>query len=354
MSVSYYRIAWSLKLVLAARFPLSRPRRLRFSKTIRSLVAETKLDINDFVLPVFVVEKGDRAVEISSMPGIMSYPIESKDLIDYIQKALSIGIKAFLIFGVPSAKAVTESSIYSSNGVVQRVVKKLRRELGWEPIIFTDLCLCNYTVHGHCGIPVESRRGTVISNDETLKVYGKIAVSYAEAGTDFVAPSGMMDGQVKFIRESLDKEGYTDVGIMSYSVKYASGFYGPFREAVDSAPRFGDRRSYQMDPRNIWEALKEARMDLEEGADILMVKPALAYLDVIRLVKNSFPSTPLAAYNVSGEYSMVKIAASKGFIDEKTIVMEILYAIKRAGADIIITYHAIEAAQWLKEGFDPF
>lgn len=335
-------------------FPKSRPRRLRFSKPMRDLVAETKLDTSDFILPVFVSEKGGIVTEISAMPGVMRYPVESEDLIKHLQEALDLGVKAFILFGVPATKTRLGEPAYDPNGVVQRAVKRLRAELGWEPVIFTDLCLCGYTDHGHCGIPVESRRGVIISNDETLEIYGKIAVSQAEAGADFVAPSGMMDGQVKAIRDALDREGYTDVGIMSYAVKYASSFYGPFREAAESAPRFGDRRSYQMDPRNAWEALREARMDLEEGADILMVKPALAYLDVIRLVKDAFPDVPLAAYNVSGEYSMVKAAAEKGFIDGKAVTMEILYAIKRAGADIIITYHALEAAKWLREGLSLF
>ena len=335
-----------------AKFPISRPRRLRFSFSIRDLVAETKLTTSDLILPIFVSDDSkNRTSKIPSMPGIMRYSINFDEFIKYIQKALDFGIKAFLLFGVTSAKSIKGDTAFNPEGVVQRAVRKIRRELGWEPLIFTDLCLCGYTTHGHCGIVTKSERGeTIVANDETLVIYRKIAISHAEAGTNFVAPSGMMDGQVRAIREALDKEGFTDVGIMSYSVKYASSFYGPFREAANSAPQFGDRRSYQMDPRNVREALKEAKMDIEEGADIIMVKPALAYLDVIRVLKDAFPEIPLAAYNVSGEYSLIKVAASRGLIDEKLSTIEILYAIKRAGADIIITYHALEVAEWLTKG----
>jgi porphobilinogen synthase len=324
------------------------------SKAIRDAVAETSLSPRDFIVPVFVKEGISRPEPIDAMPGYYRLPTEGDELVKFVQESMELGLKAFLFFGVTGRKGRLGETAYDPTGPVQRAVRYLRRELGWEPLIFADLCLCGYTDHGHCGIPVEKPRGMVIDNDMTIEIYGKIAVSLAEAGVDFVAPSGMMDGQVKAIREALDNAGYGDVGIMSYAVKYASGFYGPFREAASSAPRFGDRRSYQMDPRNKLEAIKEALMDVEEGADILMVKPALAYLDVVSIVKQHVPYMPLAAYNVSGEYSMVKVAAREGLIDERLVVMEILTAIKRAGADLIITYHAREAAKWIREGYDPF
>jgi len=340
-------------------YPVLRPRRLRLTKAIRDIVAETRVLPSDFIMPVFVKEGGGKE-PIEAMPGQYRLPV-GDELVRLVGRGLELGVKAVLLFGVvPDAvKDETGSAAYDPNGVVQRAVRLLRREFGEDVVVFTDVCLCGYTRHGHCGLPVEpikrrGMRGRFIENDETLKLIARIAVSHAEAGADFVAPSGMMDGMVSAIRAALDKEGYSDVGIMSYAVKYCSGFYGPFREAMSSAPRFGDRRSYQMDPRNAYEALKEARLDVEEGADILMVKPALAYLDVIRLVKNYFTEYPLAAYNVSGEYSMVKAAAEKGWIDERRVVMEILTAIKRAGADLIITYHALDAAEWIREGYDPF
>ena len=331
-------------------FPTHRPRRLRLTRAVRSLVAETRLTPENLMLPVFVDERLDRPRPSQSLPGVTVYPPLSTELVNHIAEALNRGVKAVLVFGIPREKDWEGSRAWARDGPVQVAVRTIRRELGDEPVVFTDLCICGYTTHGHCGVPRDTPRGRVIDNDETLKIYARIAVSQAEAGADFVAPSGMMDGQVKAIREALDREGYTSVGIMAYSAKYASTFYGPFRDVMDSAPRFGDRRSYQMDPRNAYEALKEVAMDIEEGADIVMVKPALAYLDVIRLVKQAFPYIPLAAYNVSGEYALVKLAAEKGLADEKTMMMEILYAIRRAGADIIITYHALEAAKLLKEG----
>ncbi len=335
-------------------FPELRPRRLRLTKTIRDLVAETWLRPEDFIMPIFVKEGIKEPEPIPSMPGQYRYPPEK--VVDVIREALEHGVRAFLLFGVVPEEKKDErgSYAYNPNSPVPVAIRHVRRELGWEPLIFTDVCICGYTTHGHCGIPVTRHGREMIDNDSTLEVIAKMAVTHAEAGADFVAPSGMMDGMVKAIREALDDAGYTEVGIMSYAVKYASGFYGPFREAASSAPRFGDRRSYQMDPRNAYEAVKEAMLDVEEGADILMVKPALAYLDVIRLVKEWFPHYPLAAYNVSAEYSMVKAAAEKGWIDEKLVTLEILTAIKRAGADIIITYHALDAARWLREGYNPF
>ncbi len=331
------------------RFPVVRPRRLRASENIRELVAETRIHPSMLMLPLFVDERLSRPKPIESLPGHYYYPPESEDLAGIVSEAMDHGVKSFLVFGVPRVKDEKASRAYASDGPVQRALRYLRRELGWDPVLAADLCICGYTSHGHCGLPRECRRGVCIDNDSTLEIYSRIAVSQAEAGADIVAPSGMMDGQVGAIRSALDREGYTDVAIMSYSVKYASNFYGPFRDVMDSAPRFGDRRSYQMDPRNAMEALKEAALDVEEGADILMVKPALAYLDVIRLVKDRFPHVPLAAYNVSGEYRIIFDAVQKGILGPGA-VMEVLHAIARAGADIIITYHALEAARAIEEG----
>lgn len=335
-------------------FPQTRPRRLRLTKGIRDLVAETRLSVDDLIMPIFVKEGLDKPEPIEAMPGYYRYPV--KDVVNVVSEAMEVGVRAFLLFGIPSPEKKDHmgSPAYDPSGPVPQAIRIIRKELGEEPLIFTDICICGYTSHGHCGIPVEKHGRSLIDNDSTLDVIAKMAVVHAEAGADFVAPSGMMDGMVGAIREALDDEGYTEVGIMSYAVKYASGFYGPFREAASSAPRFGDRRSYQMDPRNAYEAIKEVFLDIEEGADILMVKPALAYLDVIRLVKENYPHYPLAAYNVSGEYSMVKAAAEKGWIDEKLVTFEILTAIKRAGADIVITYHALDVAKWLREGYSPF
>ncbi len=334
---------WSIK------YPYTRPRRLRATHVLRNLIAETSLSPANLVLPVFVREGIDEPEPAPGLIGHKRFPPESRGLVDYLSTAIEHGVKAFLLFGIPSVKDEKASRAYARDGPVQRALRFIRKELGWEPLIFTDLCICGYTSHGHCGLVRETRRGMVIDNDSTLEVYAKIAVSQAEAGADYVAPSGMMDGQVKAIREALDREGYTDVGIMAYSVKYASAFYGPFRETMGSAPRFGDRRSYQMDPRNSREAVKEALLDIEEGADILMVKPALPYLDIIRLLRETLPGFPIAAYNVSGEYMMVKTAASQGLLDEEKAILEVLFAIRRAGADIVITYHALEAARLLRE-----
>ncbi len=335
-------------------FPYLRPRRLRKNKYLRDLVAETRLSPRDFIYPIFVKEDLKEPEEISAMPGQYRWPVEK--VLEPIQKALDLGVHNVLIFGIPKEKDELGSSAYSSDGVVQRAVRLIKKELGDEVVVHTDVCLCHYTSHGHCGVLSKVCRNDrceyVVDNDKTLELLAKVAVSHAEAGADVVAPSSMMDGMVKAIREALDKNGFSDVAIMSYAAKYASAFYGPFRAAAENAPQHGDRRTYQMDPRNGEEAIKEVSLDVQEGADILMVKPALAYLDVIRRVREAFPQYPLAAYNVSGEYSMVKAAAKEGLVDEKKITLEILHAIKRAGANIIITYHALEAAQWLKEGLD--
>lgn len=323
-------------------FPVVRMRRLRRTHAMRSINFKARIHPSDLVYPMFVDENADSPVPISSMPGCCRWPL--KNLVEEAEKTVESGVKAVLLFGVPSYKDESGSSAYAPEGVVQRAVRLLKNKFGDELVVMTDVCLCEYTSHGHCGII----KGDEVDNDATLEVLGRIAVSHAEAGADFVAPSSMMDGQVKRIRESLDDAGFGNVGIMAYSAKFASCFYGPFREAADSKPKFGDRRGYQMAYGNQREALREIELDMMEGADIVMVKPALAYLDIIAMAKERF-NVPLAAYNVSGEYSMIKAAAQMGWLDEKAAVIEILTAIKRAGADLIITYFAREAASWLNQ-----
>jgi len=330
------------------KYPITRPRRLRSKKNLRDMVAETPLSTDDLILPIFVNESISKKKPAEGLEGHFYYPPESSDLINFIQSNLEVGIKGFLIFGITDKKDFHGSRAYSREGPVYRAVKYIRNNVGSEPVIFTDLCICNYTTHGHCGLPVERNGKKIIDNDSTLEVYSKIAVIQAEAGADFIAPSGMMDGQVMAIRNALDSSGFSNVGIMAYSAKYASALYGPFRSVMESEPKFGDRSSYQMDPRNIEEALREVQLDIEEGADIVMVKPALFYLDVIRIVKEAFPYVPLAAYNVSGEYMMIKSSADKGFLDLNRAVLEATLAIKRAGADIIITYFAPLIAELVK------
>lgn len=318
---------------------LKRPRRLRMNEGIRTLVRETSISKNDLIYPLFVVEGENIKKEILSMPGI--YNMSLDNYIIEIQEIVKLGIKAILLFGIPSSKDELATQAYNDNGIVQKAIiqtKKLYPEL----IIITDVCLCEYTTNGHCGIV---SNGEVL-NDESLELLSKTAVSHAKAGADIVAPSDMMDGRIIAIRNALDNAGYKNTAIISYSVKYASGFYGPFREAVNSSPSFGDRKTHQMDIANVREALKETLLDVDEGADMLMVKPALSYLDVIKSVKE-ITNIPVCAYNVSGEYSMVKAASLNGWIDEKRIVMEIITSIKRAGADMIITYHAKEVAKYL-------
>jgi porphobilinogen synthase len=315
-------------------------RRLRRTLKIRELVRETVLTPNDLIYPIFVKEGISSPEPIHSMPGQFRLPIN--EAVEEAENVASLGIPAILLFGIPVKKDDDASSAYDPNGIVQRTVRSIKNRLGDKLVLMTDICLCQYTTHGHCGIV----KGNQILNDPTLEILQKIAVSHAEAGADVVAPSGMIDGQVQAIRKALDHAGFTDVAIMAYSAKYASHFYGPFREAAHSAPSFGDRRSYQMDYTNPNEALREVELDIKEGADIVMVKPALAYLDLIYRVKMKY-GMPTAAYNVSGEYSMIKAAAEKGWIDEKPIVLEVLTAIKRAGADMILTYFAKEVAKWL-------
>ncbi|MGN0145200.1 MAG: porphobilinogen synthase [Clostridium sp.] len=320
---------------------LKRGRRLRASSAIRDMVRETTLNSKDFIYPIFVVEGENIKNEISSMPGNYHYSVDRLD--EVVKQVEEANIAGLLLFGIPEHKDACGSEAYNDNGIVQQAVRKIK-ELNKDLLVITDVCMCEYTSHGHCGIV----HGNDVDNDETLEYLDKIAVSHAKAGADMVAPSDMMDGRIGSMRKALDENGFRKVSIMSYSAKYCSAFYGPFREAADSAPQFGDRRTYQMDPANRMEALRETKMDIDEGCDIIMVKPALSYLDVIRECRDNF-DMPLAAYNVSGEYSMVKAAAKAGMIDEERVMMEILTSIKRAGADIIITYHALEAAKILNE-----
>lgn len=329
---------------------IKRLRRLRRCSWIRDLVAETAVSVDDLIMPYFIVEGKNKRESINSMPGV--YRLSIDNLIKEIKEIKDLGIKAVLLFGIPHKKDDFGSEAYSKDGIVQRAIKAIRQNIK-DIVIITDVCLCGYTWHGHCGIIKPQRRkisakmqNYTVDNDETLKILAKIALSHAEAGADFVAPSSMMDGQVKVIRETLDKNAFKDVGILAYSAKYASNFYGPFREALDSSPKFGDRKTYQMDFRNSFEALREIEEDIKEGADIVMVKPTLAYLDIIHQAKDRF-NVPIAAYNVSGEYALIKFGAKEGIVDEKGIILEILTSIKRAGADLIISYFAKEVSRWL-------
>ena len=328
-----------------AQFPANRPRRLRHLPIVRDLVRETELNARDFILPLFVRHGRDIRKEIASMPGNFQLSIDR--LVDEVGSAVGVGIKSFILFGIPEQKDATGSSALHQEGIVQQALRGLRTAFKDSILLITDECFCEYTDHGHCGIISEIAGRLDLNNDATLPLLAKQCVSHAQAGADMVAPSGMLDGMVKAIRTGLDAAGFTHLPIMSYAAKYASGFYGPFREAAESPPQFGDRGSYQMDPANGDEALREVALDLDEGADIIMIKPALAYLDIIRRVKDRF-AVPVAAYNVSGEFAMVKAAAQRGWIDERRVALEILTGIKRAGADMILTYFARDAAQWLK------
>ncbi len=320
-------------------FPQERPRRLRGTEMLRRMVRETTLDVGDFIYPLFVTGGVGVKNRISSMPGI--YQLSVDMALREVHEAWQLGIPAVILFGIPATKDPLATSGYDANEALQRCVQAIKEKIPGMMVI-TDVCLCEYTDHGHCGIVKDGE----ILNDPTLEILSKIALSHAVAGADMVAPSDMMDGRVGALRSALDREGYTHLPIMSYAAKYASAFYGPFREAAGSAPQFGDRYTYQMDPANAREALRETKQDLAEGADIIMVKPALVYLDVIRAVKE-ITCCPVAAYNVSGEYAMVKAAAANGWLDEKKVVLEKLTSIKRAGADLILTYHAMDAARWL-------
>ena len=317
-----------------------RPRRMRINENVRAMVRETNISVKDFVYPIFVVPGENIKEEIPSMPGC--YHLSVDKAVELAREISALGIPSVEVFGLPEYKDAIGSSAWDMTSPVQRAIQAIKAKVP-ELVIVGDVCLCQYTDHGHCG----ELCGHYVDNDATLKHLQKVAVSQAEAGADMIAPSDMMDGRVAAIRQALDDKGFINTSIMSYAVKYASGYYGPFRDAADSAPKFGDRRAYQMDPANSREAMKEVELDLAEGADIIMVKPALAYLDVVRQVRDSI-NRPVAVYNVSGEYAMVKAAAANGWIDEKRIVLETLTSMKRAGADIIITYRAMDAAKWLK------
>ncbi len=321
-------------------FPNYRPRRLRRNENIRRMVRETHLRVDDLIYPMFSAFGENIRKEIASMPGIYQQSIEN--IISEAKEVYALGIPAVILFGIPEEKDAVGSDAYSDSGIIQNTIRALKKELP-ELLVITDVCMCEYTDHGHCGMIKDGD----VDNDATLELLAKEALSHAQAGADIIAPSDMMDGRIAAIRDVLDENGFEHIPIMSYAVKYASGFYGPFREAAESTPEFGDRRSYQMDPANRLEALREANQDLAEAADFLMVKPALSYLDIIRELKDNF-DLPLVAYNVSGEYSMVKAAAAMDWVEGERVMMEILLSIKRAGADLIITYHAKEAARLLR------
>ena len=327
-----------------AQFPALRPRRLRQSPALRRLVAETHLCADQLVLPLFARAGRKLRREIGAMPGV--FQLSPDEVLREASRAHEAGVPAVLLFGLPERKDAKASGAYARNGIVQQTVRLLKKELP-SLLVITDVCLCEYMSHGHCGIVQRDAHGAKILNDPTLKLLAQTAASHAEAGADIVAPSDMMDGRVRAIRERLDRDGFIETPILSYAAKFASAFYGPFRDAAESAPQFGDRRSYQMDSANAREALREVALDLAEGADMVMVKPALACLDLIYRVKTEF-GYPTAAYAVSGEYSMVKAAAARGWIDERAVTMESLLAMRRAGADILITYAATDVARWLK------
>lgn len=324
-----------------ASFPTVRMRRTRQNEQMRSLVRETRLSVEQLIYPLFIAEGITEPREIGSMPGIMQWPVEG--IAGEVKRVAALGIPAILLFGIPAMKDEVGSQAYATQGIIQQAIQRIKAEVR-AMLVITDVCLCEYTSHGHCGV---IRNGDV-HNDESLGLLARMALSHVEAGADIVAPSDMMDGRIGTIRQALDERGFSHVPVMAYSAKFASGFYGPFREAAASTPQFGDRRSYQMDPANAREALREVELDIEEGADIVMVKPAMPYLDIIRQVRDRC-DLPIAAYNVSGEFSMIKAAAQNGWIDERRVVMEVLTGIRRAGADMIITYFAPDVARWLRE-----
>ena len=324
-------------------YPAYRPRRLRQSPVWRNLVRETSLTAHQLVLPLFVRPGRKLRQPVASMPGV--FQLSPDEAVSEAEKAWAAGVPAVLLFGIPAEKDEKASGAYARNGIVQQAIRMLKKHLP-EMLVFTDVCLCEYMSHGHCGL---LEKGGRVANDPTLALLAHAAVSHAEAGADLVAPSDMMDGRVAAIRQALDKNGFAETPILSYAAKFASAYYGPFRDAAESAPKFGDRRAYQMDAANALEALREVALDIREGADMVMVKPALAYLDILHRVKAEF-GYPTAAYAVSGEFSMIKAAAAQGWIDERAVTLETLLAMRRAGADFIITYSAVSAAQWLKEG----
>ena len=324
---------------------MHRPRRLRRSPGLRNLVRETKLSAHDFVLPLFVSEKIDARQAIRSMPGV--FQLSVRDAVEEARQACALGLQAVLLFGIPASKDEEASAAYDENGIVQQAVRAIKAECP-QLVVITDVCLCEYMSHGHCGVTRRDGEHFHVLNDESVALLARTAVSHAAAGADLVAPSDMMDGRIAAIRQALDERGFDQTGIISYAVKFASAFYGPFREAAESPPQFGDRRTYQMDSANAAEALREAALDVEEGADILMVKPALPYLDILWRMRERF-GKPTAVYHVSGEFAMVKAGAEKGCFDERAAVLEIMTSLKRAGADIIITYWAKELAEWTRQ-----
>ncbi|MCL4180614.1 MAG: porphobilinogen synthase [Verrucomicrobia bacterium] len=332
-----------MNVTLPAPFPISRPRRLRQSEALRRLVAETRLEVGRLILPLFVRSGRKLRRPVSSMPGVFQHSPD--ELVREASAAFRDGIPAVLLFGIPDRKDERASGAYARTGIVQQTIRRLKRELP-ELLVIADVCLCEYMSHGHCGVVVKSRGKVRIANDRTLGLLSRAAVSLAEAGADVIAPSDMMDGRVRAIRAALDGAGFEEIPVLSYAAKFASAFYGPFREAAESAPQFGDRRSYQMAGSNAEEALREVALDLQEGADMVMVKPALAYLDIVRRVKETF-GYPTVAYSVSAEYSMIKAAAEKGWVDERSLTLESLLAMRRAGADLIVTYAARDVAGWL-------
>jgi porphobilinogen synthase len=334
-----------MSLYPVGQFPAYRPRRLRQSPALRQLVRETQLHVGQLVLPLFVRNGRKLRRPIAAMPGV--FQLSPDELLREAARAHELGVPAVLLFGIPDRKDARASGAYAANGIVQQAVRVLKKELP-QLLVITDVCLCEYMEHGHCGIVRNDQSGVRILNDPTLKLLARTAASHVQAGADMVAPSDMMDGRVRAIRAELDRLGFLETPIMSYAAKFASAFYGPFREAAESAPKFGDRRSYQMDAANAAEALREVALDIQEGADIVMVKPALAYLDIVYRVKAEF-GYPTAAYSVSAEYSMVKAAGANGWIDERAVTLESLLAMRRAGADILITYAAVDVARWLKE-----
>ena len=327
------------------RYPIYRPRRLRASDNLRRMISETRLSADDFIMPLFVRPGKGVRNKISSMPG--NYQLSVDEAVKEARKAADLGVPAIILFGIPERKDARGTQGYKKDNIVAKAIKAIKDKVD-DLLVITDVCLCEYTDHGHCGIVRKKRGGKefVIDNDATLELLAKMALSHVQAGADMVAPSDMMDGRIGAVRGVLDENRFEHIPIMAYAAKYASAFYGPFREAAESPPQFGDRRSYQMDPPNSDEALREAALDIEEGADIVMVKPALPYLDIIYRVKQEF-GYPVAAYNVSGEFSLVKAAAAKKWVDEQKVVLEMLTCIKRAGADMILTYYAMEAARWL-------
>jgi len=335
----------NMSMPLLAEFPIARPRRLRGSAALRRLVAETHLQPHQLILPLFIRTGRKIRRPIEAMPGVAQLSIDTA--LAEAETAYRAGVSAVLLFGIPDRKDTKASGAYARQGIVQQAVRALKKQLP-DLLVVTDVCLCEYMSHGHCGIIRKGKQGQDVDNDATLKLLARTAVSHAEAGADLVAPSDMMDGRVQAIRQSLDTAGFSELPILSYAAKFASAFYGPFRDAAESAPQFGDRRSYQMDPANAEEALREVARDIREGADMVMVKPALSCLDIIQRVKTTF-GYPTAAYAVSGEYSLIKAAAERGWIDERHVTLESLLAMRRAGADILITYSAIEVARWLKE-----